>query len=249
MPLAVSEGFIITRFDWKESSLIVRCFTRERGKINIVAKGARRQKSRLGSMLETFSRLKLVLYIKHGSELSTLKEAENLDHYQLIRTELERFAIACFYFEILDTGLAPHEKNSALFALTKTFLESLNNRDWNARSTPPYFLKLVAKLGFAPSLSQCRYCHICSGLKYFDPARGTSVCARCAKKSETLMEISEQLTNKMALVYSGEKKSKELASWQESDMPGFYRFLRRFVEYHFEKGLKSGDFLMQQLSG
>jgi Recombination protein O N terminal len=55
VPLA---AFVLHRYDWSESSLILDLFTREQGRIAVAAKGAKRPYSQLRSVLLPFQRLR-----------------------------------------------------------------------------------------------------------------------------------------------------------------------------------------------
>ena len=54
-------AFVLHRYDWSESSLILDVFTRERGRLIVVAKGAKRPHSQLRSVLLPFQRFHAVL--------------------------------------------------------------------------------------------------------------------------------------------------------------------------------------------
>ena len=57
-PLA---AFVLHRYDWSESSLILDLFTREQGRIAVAAKGAKRPFSQLRSVLLPFQRIQVSL--------------------------------------------------------------------------------------------------------------------------------------------------------------------------------------------
>lgn len=75
-------AYILHAWDWRESSLIVDAFTREQGRIALVAKGAKRPTSQLRGVLLTMQRLQLQLtkakarVDEEAAEIHTLRHAE-----------------------------------------------------------------------------------------------------------------------------------------------------------------------------
>ena len=53
----MTAAFLLHRYDWSESSLILDLFTREQGRVVVAAKGAKRPYSQLRSVLLPFQRL------------------------------------------------------------------------------------------------------------------------------------------------------------------------------------------------
>lgn len=71
-------AFILHRYDWSESSLILECFTRHRGRVALVAKGVKKPTSSFRPVLLALQPLK-VSYGLSGdgaSDIHTLKSAE-----------------------------------------------------------------------------------------------------------------------------------------------------------------------------
>lgn len=71
-------AYVLHRYDWSESSLILDLFTREHGRVAVVAKGAKRPYSQLRSVLLPFQRLVVAFSSREeeGGEVHTLKSAE-----------------------------------------------------------------------------------------------------------------------------------------------------------------------------
>jgi DNA repair protein RecO (recombination protein O) len=67
-------GFVLHRYDWSESSLIVEVFTREHGRIALVAKGAKRPSSNFRPVLLPLQPLHLAF--GGDAEIRSLKSAE-----------------------------------------------------------------------------------------------------------------------------------------------------------------------------
>jgi DNA repair protein RecO (recombination protein O) len=72
-------AYVLHRYDWSESSLILDLFTRERGRLAVAAKGAKRPYSQLRVVLLPFQRLYVSLgrgADEQGAEVQTLRAAE-----------------------------------------------------------------------------------------------------------------------------------------------------------------------------
>jgi DNA repair protein RecO (recombination protein O) len=72
-------GFVLHSYPYKETSLIVDMFTRDHGRIGVVAKGAKRPLSKLRGVLQTFQPLSISFSGK--SELRTLIDADWVGFY------------------------------------------------------------------------------------------------------------------------------------------------------------------------
>ena len=84
-PSSVLTGYVLHRYDWSESSLILDVLTREQGRLAVVAKGAKRPYSQLRPVLLPFQRLHITLGrvpragaepTEPASEVQTLRSAE-----------------------------------------------------------------------------------------------------------------------------------------------------------------------------
>jgi DNA repair protein RecO (recombination protein O) len=72
-------AFVLHRYDWSESSLIVELFTRDAGRIAVAAKGARRPTSNLRAVLMPFQRIHVAFGRGRedaGSDIHNLRVAE-----------------------------------------------------------------------------------------------------------------------------------------------------------------------------
>ncbi|MDE2397344.1 MAG: DNA repair protein RecO [Burkholderiales bacterium] len=78
-PAAPLAAYVLHRYDWSETSLIVELFTRERGRIVVAAKGAKRPHSQLRPVLLPFQRLAVQLGrtpADEAAEVHLLRSAE-----------------------------------------------------------------------------------------------------------------------------------------------------------------------------
>ena len=79
MSLLVTDAIVLHAFDYLESSRILRLVTRDGGLRSVLARGARRPKSRYGTALDLFAEGSAQLYIKPNREL------HNLSAFEIVR--------------------------------------------------------------------------------------------------------------------------------------------------------------------
>lgn len=70
-----AQAYLLHASAWRETSLVVRCFTRSHGLVSMVAKGAKRPHSQLRPVLGAFQPLRLSW--SGANELKTLRHAES----------------------------------------------------------------------------------------------------------------------------------------------------------------------------
>jgi DNA repair protein RecO (recombination protein O) len=172
-------GFVLHSYPYKETSLIVDMFTRDHGRIGVVAKGAKRPLSKLRGVLQTFQPLSVSFSGK--SELRTLIDAEWVGGM----LPLERTALLCGFYlnELLVKLLARDDPHPALFNHYVSTLNELAHGE-----PPPIALRkferaLLKETGVAADLTRCSTTRDPvepGGLYVVDPERG----ARTAGVSE-----------------------------------------------------------------
>jgi DNA repair protein RecO (recombination protein O) len=148
-------AYVLHRYDWSESSLIVELFTRERGRLVVAAKGAKRPYSQLRPVLMPFAPLLVQLGrapADDSSEVHNLRSAEwagSVPH-------IEGSALfAGFYANELLLKLLPREDaHSAIFDAYVQLLAALDARDDAATQIAlrAFELKLLRELGWLPEL-------------------------------------------------------------------------------------------------
>lgn len=109
--IANQPGFVLHSYPYKETSLIVDIFSRDYGRVALVAKGAKRPHSKLRGVLQTFQPLTVGWTGK--SEVRTLTSVEWVGGL----LPLEKSALLCGFYlnELLVKMLARDDPHPALF--------------------------------------------------------------------------------------------------------------------------------------
>ena len=149
-------GYVLHRYDWSESSLILDLFTRERGRLAVAAKGARRPYSQLRSVLLPFQRIQISL--GRASAGQETREVENLRSADWAGGPAMLTGAALFsgfYLnELLMKFLARHDPHARLFDAYAETLPALGLADdAQAESALRAFeLVLLKEVGLLPDL-------------------------------------------------------------------------------------------------
>ena len=110
-----TDGIVLRTRPLGEADKVLTLLSRDRGKIEVVARGARRPRNRLAAAAQPFSYLKILVFT--GRSLDQLSQAEIVKAFGLIRENLVRMAYASFWSEFLDLLLPLEEENTGLFSL------------------------------------------------------------------------------------------------------------------------------------
>jgi len=145
-------AFVLHRYDWSESSLIVDLFTRELGRVVVAAKGAKRPTSQLRAVLRPFQRLHASLGRNApGAEVHNLRAAEWAGGVPMAGGEA---LFSGFYLnELLMKLLAREDPHPALWDAYAATLAQLGGRDETA-ALRAFELRLLREIGLLPGLAQ-----------------------------------------------------------------------------------------------
>jgi DNA repair protein RecO (recombination protein O) len=177
-----TEAIVLRSIRYGEADRILHLYSRQRGRIGAIAKGARKPRSRFGGRLEPFFRLDLVLHEGRG-ELLTVTGVSTLDGYPRLRASgpaLSAGARACdAVLRLLDAA----EPNLPAYNLLCRYLALLDEpgqpRSAALEAALSFRLKLALAAGFAPELASCARCGEAERLTGFSGAAGGVVCASC----------------------------------------------------------------------
>lgn len=145
-------AFVLHRYDWSESSLIVDLFTRPQGRIVVAAKGAKRPTSQLRAVLRPFQRLNASLgRSAAGAEVHNLRSAEWAGGVPLAGGDA---LFSGFYLnELLMKLLAREDPHPALWDAYAATLGALGGPAETA-ALRAFELRLLREIGLLPELSR-----------------------------------------------------------------------------------------------
>jgi DNA repair protein RecO (recombination protein O) len=137
-------GYVLHSYPYQETSLIIEVFTREFGRVAMVAKGAKRPHSPLRSVLMPFH--SLTLDWSGRAELKTLRSAEWRSAFRLLGG---RALICGFYLnELLLKLLHRDDPHETLYDAYEATLQALLEHDDHAVILRLFEKRLLGELGY-----------------------------------------------------------------------------------------------------
>lgn len=148
-----TRAIVLRRTNYQEADRILQILTPEGEKIGVMARGVRKEKSKLASSIELFSISEMILHRGKG-DLSILTSARLEVFYEDILKDYDRLQFA---YEALKhiARVAEHISEPHLFTILQVTLESLSNLKIDFRVTKTWFyLHLADVLGHGLNLSR-----------------------------------------------------------------------------------------------
>jgi DNA repair protein RecO (recombination protein O) len=145
-------AIVLKRHDQGEADRLLTVFTRDRGKLTLLAKGVRKPASRKAGHIEPFTHVDLL--VAKSKSLDLVTQAETTHAHRHLREDLWRSSLAYYVAELADAFTQDEDPNELLFDL---LLESLGRLDAADEPALPlavhyYELHLLALAGYQPQL-------------------------------------------------------------------------------------------------
>ncbi len=256
MPIQKTAAVVLNTYPYSDGSLVAHLLTRRFGRMSVLAKGARRPKSRLYTQLDRLYVVDVVLYMKPDRAMQTLSDAALEAHHPELRTSLVRFYTAQYASELVAAGTTEGHPNPKLF---DRFVAGLSEC---ARLPIPrlplwvlhFEAACLAALGLSPALDRCIACkrpNPYRGAATFSVAAGGLLCRSCQAEGSVprpMVELSAAALRAWRTLSCSPGTPEAEALLAEDELPRgalleLRRVLDRFLPYHLERGLRLAKYL------
>ena len=153
----VTSGVVLRVTDTKETDRILTVLTADRGKIPLIARGARRKNSRLAAACQLPAYSELTIYKRGGWYM--LDEASPLELFDALGRDIELLALASWFCELTEAVCAEETPAPEVLSLLLNALYALCHTDRPPRLVKATFqFRLMALAGFEPLADGCALC-------------------------------------------------------------------------------------------
>lgn len=238
-----SEAIVLKRTDFGEADRLLTVYSQNFGKFKAIAKGARKPQSRKTGHVDLFMRTQF-LFAK-GQSLPLITQADTVETYAALRTDLMRMTHASYMVELLDQFVVNEDPNRPLYNLLSDGLSWCATGEELPLATRFYELHLLSLTGFQPQLFRCVGCNepLQEQDQFFSAELGGVLCPSCYAKdrngrflSSTALKVLRYLQSRDWATVKGLNLKRPLQTELEIIM-------QHYLTYTLEHTLKSVTFL------
>ncbi|WP_404453485.1 DNA repair protein RecO [Oceanobacillus kapialis] len=234
-------GFVIKTNDYGETHKIVTIFSKKVGKFSLLAKGAKKPKSRMAAVTQPFIYGEYFVYLNSG--LSTLQQGEVIQSLRAIREDIVKTAYAAYVSELLDKLLDQQSPDIHIYEEFEQTMHWITEKEDPAIPIMMLEMKLYEKGGFAPTVDRCANCGQKRSPYAFSIKEGGLLCNQCRYLDETAVSLPDSVT-RLLYVFSAvnldqvgsisvkdenKKLLRELLNSYYDAYGGFYLKSRKFL--------------------
>jgi DNA repair protein RecO (recombination protein O) len=192
-------GIVLRVIPFGETSCIVNMFTRDFGKVTMMAKGARRPKSPFEAALDVLALCRIVFLNKNPDAMGLLTEAKLERRFRSATRSLDRLYAGYYIIELLNSLTDDGDPHPELFDLSVQVIEQIDSTEISEEELGGtllnYELKMLEILGHLPMLTKCVSC----GREKTTIARvsfglnaGGILCSTCRKSESNIVSLSPE---------------------------------------------------------
>ncbi len=203
MAAAQSDAIVLRVYPWSETSCIASIFTRDFGKLSVLAKGARRPKSPFEAALDLLSFCRVVFLPKSGDSLDLLTEAKLQKRFRAGSRDILRLYCGYYVAELLDRLTDKGDAQPELFELAESTLLALHDAAFQPAAIVLRFeLQALRLVGHLPSWQTCVQCgnHVpLAEVAVVGMLAGGVLCDGCSSMARYRVQLGPQVRQTLDL--------------------------------------------------
>jgi len=176
----ISDDAVVLRtYKSGESDRVVVLWTRQHGKLRVLAKGVRKTSSRMGASLETLAYVTVDL-VKTRGEFYIARHVQHKERLATLRSSYPRISAGYAVVEAVDAIPSDGVPDEEIFDLLIRVLVTLDDESFDPTLVPSsFYFRLLALDGSEPVVDVCVNCGRPGPLVAFDAQIGGTLCDEC----------------------------------------------------------------------
>ena len=237
------EALTLKKFPMGETDLLVTLYTRERGKVRIMARGARRSSSKLVGHFEPLTQVKL--FLAQGRDLDYVNQAQVLSGFASLKENLGAITKGLYLAELVDGFGSESNPNESLYHLV---IDTLHAIEADPDSDLPlrfFELHLLQVSGLMPELYRCVECRssLALGHHRFSPNLGGTLCFDCNPTDARLRPLSLRALKVLRLLHRTRMAELPALTMNAALARELKALLGVTIQYWLDKEIHSNSFL------
>ena len=238
-----TQAIVLRQRKLGEADKIVTLYTSHGGRVDAVAKGVRRTKSRLAGHLEP---LTLGSYLMaEGRDLDIVTQAETMEPFAGLRNDLERLGRGLYCAELVDKLTPERSEGNPIFRLLAETLGHLSASPAYDLAVRRFELRLMDMLGYRPALAACAVCDtpLEPRANYWSVSGGGAICPDCADDALRLAPLSLNALKMLRLIERGSFEEASRVRLSGELALELQVCLGDYVKYVMERDARSARFV------
>ncbi len=237
-------GLTLRKTPVGEADLVSAIYTREHGKMELLARGARRLTSKLMGHFEPLTLLRLS--IARGRSLDIVAEAEVVTAFPAVKSDYATTAKGLYVAELVDAFSALSAPNPELLDLAVQTLEAVGDNQTGELPLRYFDLQLLARSGFLPELYHCVECgeELEPERHRFAVGAGGTLCLDCGPPDVIVRSLSLPALKVLRLLHRTESVGRlpdlNIPTTIQREVHGL---LTATVQYWMDRQVRSQAFL------
>ncbi|MEA2088877.1 MAG: DNA repair protein RecO [Patescibacteria group bacterium] len=249
-------GVILRKKDFRESDIFFSIYTKDTGKVQAIARGVKKVKSKLGGHLDYFATVDLM--IAKGKKFDHIAGAVIEKNFYCLKSDLNKINFGFYCLEIVDYFVKEGKKDNRIFFLIKDFLNLLNSRFCYSEIKAEkenlfmvsyfFILKFLDYLGYKPEFYYCLKCHKEANFgraNFFSAQAGGIICYDCVKSSKIAdcKEISNNSIKLLSAVLTNDLSEIVKIKIDRKILSECIKIIDKFLLYRLDASIKSRKFI------
>lgn len=244
MGLLKTSGIVIKQVNFSEADKILTILTRDHGKIQALAKGARKTKNPFLASTQLFCYSDFIFY--QGKSMIYVNQAELRESFYDLRTNLENLTYASYILELINIATQEHQREEKFFLL---LVHTLKHITYSKKMDINLIIlafqgKLIALSGYAPHLENCVSCgHSLNEKIKISSKMGGLLCPKCFHFDPYAMGINQEGRRVLFFVLHEPLSKLIQLETPKGIIKRLIKVMNTYISNYFEKVFYSLNFL------
>lgn len=225
-----SEGFVLKKINFRETSVILTIFTKEMGKIKGILKGVRKENSKISPLVFTQGAYIFTLIYRKRNELNLLSSPSLIDFYTF--KNKKNLQIWHILLNLINLFTPENQKEEKIFYLIKETGEILKNFSDGSIFFIGFKIKFIQILGFGLKLDRCVVCEKMDRDYFFSGRKGGIICKACMEDDLNSTRISKKILSIMRFIQKTDLKNLKTLKIKKEELKKINSFCNLVLYYH-----------------
>lgn len=241
MKLYKVDAIVLRSIDCGNGDKLLILFSRECGKMKVMAHGVTKPFSRKRGSVQPFTYTKFL--IRRGRELDSVSQCEGIEMFPFLRHDLEIIGYASYLTELVLSLTPEGEQNEPLFRLILETMRLMEEGETEIL-TRSFEIKAAGLMGYRPVLDGCAHCgEPLPDRLFFSVETGGVLCEACGTGNPQAIYVTRGMVETLKALLNWPQDRLRQLKISSADRKQIKTLLYEYLKYYLERDLKSVSFL------